>query len=81
MIAEFLGSYFDSLAHFWTQALTIRIPHFVILIVIAWWLVGKSRRRRGWGRMCCGCGSRCRCTCGQCCCGADEPKGEDDAGD
>ena len=81
MIAEFLGTYFDSLVQFWSQALTIRIPHFVILIVIAWWLVGKSRRRRSWGWMCCGCGSRCRCTCGQCCCRADEAKGEDDAGD
>ena len=75
MFVELFGSYFESLVQFWTQAMTIRIPHFVILLLIAWLLVGKRNRRWRW---CCGCRGRCACTCGRCCCEADVADGKDD---
>ncbi|NNF26806.1 MAG: hypothetical protein HKO53_00960 [Gemmatimonadetes bacterium] len=76
MLVELFGTYLESLVQFWTQALTIRIPHFVIMLLIAWLLFGKGHRRRRW-RWCCGCSGRCACTCGRCCCGADADGGDD----
>lgn len=80
MLVELFGSYFESLVQFWSQVMTIRIPHFVILLLIVWLLMGRGHRRRRW-RWCCGCSGRCACTCGRCCCGPDTEDGNESAGE
>ena len=67
MIVDLFASYLGSLVEFWSNVVTIRVPHVLLLLLLLWWLFGKGKRRR-FGMWHC-CGSRpCRCTCGRCCC-------------
>lgn len=73
MIPDFFGWYLGSVADFWANVLTIRIPHLLILFLIIWWVFGKEKRRHRYGWRW-GCG--CRCVCGKCCCGSAEDDDE-----
>lgn len=77
MISGFVEWYLSGLAEFWANALTIRVPHVLIMVLLLWWFCGKGKgRRMDWG--CCGssraCG--CGCSCGGCCCGTTDDGGE-----
>lgn len=82
MISTFFDWYLSGLAEFWSNVLTIRIPHILILILLAWWLFGKGKRGP-WCRVrwtCC-CDGSCGCTCGRCCCRRGEHEAHEHGGD
>lgn len=76
MLQTVVDAYVSGLTEFWSNALTIRIPKLLLVLLLFWWLC----RRRGCGRHRRGCcdTARCACTCGACCCGGKHGEGSAD---